>query len=418
MNISKRIKGDIYGGITAGIISLPLALGFGAVSGLGAAAGLYTAIILSIMATVFGSTRTQICGPTGPMTVVVAAMVAAYMDNLAIVFAITALAGIFQIIFGLTKLGKVIKVIPKSVISGFISGIGCITVLLQLAPFLGLPFRGGAIDTIRYLSTFPAANLQGVLLGVLAFTIVAFLPKQLVKVIPFSLIALVAGTLASIVLRFDVPTIGVIQNGMPEIRVVSIDLDKLLYIIPLALSIAVLSSIDTLMTSLVVDKKLNTRHNSNKDLIGIGLGNALAGVFGGFAGSNSTVPTMANIKFGGTTRFSGIASTSTLILILLFLAPVVGVIPLAVLAGILVRIGIGVIDWRFLKEILKGKQRAQDALSMLAVLIITIFGNLIVGVVAGTLLYYLIRCARYFIIHRRRIYRRLAQDAYVQSDIL
>ena len=402
MNISKRIKGDIFGGITAGIISLPLALGFGAVSGLGAAAGLYTAIILTFMAAIFGSTRTQISGPTGPMTVVMATFIAVYADNLAVIFMITALAGIFQIIFGLTKLGKLIKIIPKAAISGFISGIGCITIVLQLAPFFGLPAQGGVVNTIGYLLSLPALNVQSALLGALALIIVTIPSQKWTKLIPVSLIALVIGTLVSVIYHFDVPIIGTIPRALLEVRIAPIYFEKLLYIIPIALSIALVSSLDTLLTSRVVDKKLGTKHNSDKDLIGIGLGNAMAGVFGGFAGSNSTVPTMANIKFGGRTRFSGIISGAILLGILLFMAPIARVIPLAVLAGILVKIGFSVIDWKFLGKIIRREQTAEDMVAMLTVLGCTIFGYLITGVIAGTALYYMIRTVRYLLILRRR----------------
>ena len=398
-----KIKGDIFGGITAGVISLPMALGFGAASGIGAAAGLYTAIILTLMASVFGSTKTQISGPTGPMVVLVAAIAATYMDNIAIVFVITALAGIFQIILGITKMGRFIRLVPPSAISGFISGIGIIVIVTQLPPLLGLASQGNVVNSLRYMMYLPPINFYSLFVGALAFSIVFFSPKQLGKIIPFSLLALIIGTLVAVLAGFSVPQLGLIPSGLPQISLAPISMDKFIYILPVAFGLALLSSIDTLLTSRAVDKVLGTKHNSNKDLVGIGLGNALAGVFGGFAGSNSTVPTMTNIKFGATGRLSGVITACLLLLTLFVLAPVASKIPMAVLSGILIKIGLDVIDWRFIRRVgqnlrvlAKKLDLMTDAAVMGTVFMITIFWNLIVAVGVGVVLHYAIRTVRYF----------------------
>ena len=397
MKTYKNTPGDIFGGITAGIVTIPLALGFGAISGLGAAAGLYTAIILCLVVSVFGGTRTQISGPTGPMTVFIAAIVAAYADNMAIVFAIMAMAGLFQIMFGFARAGALLKFIPKATIAGFISGIGVITIILQLPLLLGFTSPGGILPTIKYLTAFPEINVHGALLGLLAFIIVMFPPKRLLAILPFSLVALVAGTIAAVWLAWDVPTIGYIPT-----RLINMNLDfslfgveTFMYIIPIALGLALLSSIDTLMTSKAVTQAIHTKNNYNKDLVGIGIANTVSSLFGGFAGSNSTVPTMANIKFGGRARLSALVAAAVLLSVLFFLAPVASLIPLAVLAGILVRVGIGIIDWKLLGKIITFRTRKRDAVAMLTVLAFTMFGELVTGVVIGSLLYRTLRYARY-----------------------
>jgi SulP family sulfate permease len=368
-----NIKGDIFGGITAGIIALPLALAFGVASGLGAAAGLYGAIIVGLFAAVFGGTPTQISGPTGPMTVIIASVAATHLDNPSIVFDAIVLSGIFQIIFGLTKIGSLINFVPNPVISGFMTGIGCIVIKLQLSAFSGT---------------------QSIILGALTLLIVFLTPKKIGQVIPLSLLALFICTLAAVFFNFNVPIIGTIPSGLPEIRVAPVEFSALLQVLPLALGLALLGSIDSLLTSLVADKQTNTKHNSNKELIGQGLGNFFAGIFGGLAGAGATMRTVVNIKSGATTRLSGVIHSLVLILILLVFAPAAQAIPLAVLAGILIKVGTDIMDYDFFKNIRSTPK--SDIIVMLTVLLITVFGNLIAAVGTGVVLHVIFKkaCAK------------------------
>ncbi|GBF23469.1 sulfate permease, SulP family [Candidatus Gastranaerophilus sp. (ex Termes propinquus)] len=384
-NILKTVKGDIFGGITAGIIALPLALGFGVASGLGAAAGLYGAIILGLFAALFGGTRTQISGPTGPMTVIVASVAALYSDNLAAVFVLMSLSGLFQIVYGLCRVGKFINLVPNPVVSGFMTGIGCIIITLQLNPFLGQPSSGGTLSAIKSLLALPNVNIQCVILAAAALLIVFLTPKKIGKTVPPSLLALVACTILAVLLHFSVPAIGSIPNVLPEIKIAPIDLKTFFDILPLAFGLSLLGSIDSLLTSLVADKQTNTKHDSNKELIGQGLGNMFAGIFGGLAGAGATMRTVINIKSGATTRLSGTVHSLVLILILLVFAPLAELIPIAVLSGILIKIGIDIMDWEFLKNIHKISKR--DTMVMLTVLFITVFGNLILAVAVGVVLH-------------------------------
>ena len=276
-NILSNFKGDLAGGITAGIIALPLAIAFGVSSGLGATAGIYGAIIVGMLASIFGGTPTQISGPTGPLTVVVASVVTLHSSNPGLIFPAIFLSGIFQIILGIFKVGKLINFIPYPVISGFMSGIGAIIILLQINPLLGIEFSGtpveGLISAVKHL---PNYSMDSLLLAVLTLIIVFFSPKKITKIIPSPLIALIIGTVTAVFFNMDVSTIGEIPRTLPSIILPNINLDNIEIIVPISLTIAVLGSIDSLLTSLVADSMTRTKHESNKELIGQGIGNMLA----------------------------------------------------------------------------------------------------------------------------------------------
>ncbi len=384
IDISK-LRGNIFGGITAGVIALPLCLAFGVSSGLGAVAGLYGAIFLSLFASIFGGTPTQISGPTGPMTVIIASLVVAHPGNYRLIFATIFLAGLFQIIFGIAKLGKAVKYVPYPVISGFMSGIGVIILLLQLNPITGINFSGIPIDGVIYFfQNLSKIDYTSLLLGMFALGIIFFTPSKASKYIPSPLLALIVVTLISIANGFDVPTIGHIPQEFPKIQLGLISFKELQIAIPMALTLGVLGSIDSLLTSLVADSITKTKHNSNKELIGQGIGNIIASVFGGIAGAGATMRTVVNVKAGGTSRLSGVVQSLFLICVVLFFAPYVSKIPLAVLAGILVKVGIDIIDYKFLKVIKVAPKR--DILVMLIVFIITVLDDLIFAVGVGIVL--------------------------------
>ena len=377
-----NLKGDIFGGITAAVIALPLALAFGVASGAGAVAGMYGAIILGFFASLLGGTPTQISGPTGPMTVVIASAIALFAGDINAVMCVIFLTGIFQIIFGFTKIGKYVKYIPYPVISGFMSGIGLIIIILQLNPFLGLPGLGSVIQTLYNLpTTFNNISVQALFVSVATLLIMFFTPKRISKVVPTALIALVLMTVVSVSFDFDIPTIGVIPNSLPEFSFPSFGIDQSKDILVLSITLALLGTIDTLLTSLVADSITKTKHNPNKELIGQGIGNTIISLVGGIAGAGATMRTVINVKSGGTTRLSGIIHAITLLCIMLFLAPIASQIPLAVLAGILMKVGIDILDYKFL-QIARTAPR-HDLLVMFAVFFLTVFVDLIVAVGTG-----------------------------------
>lgn len=383
--ILSNFKGDLLGGITAGVIALPLAIALGVSSGLGATAGIYGSIIVGMLASIFGGTPTQISGPTGPLTVVIASVVAMHSDNANLIFAAILLSGIFQIILGLFKVGKLVNFIPYPVISGFMSGIGAIIILLQLNSFLGLEFNGTPVEAlINVFKSIPNSDLHSVIIGALTLLIVFFTPKKLAKIIPPPLIALILGTLTAIIFNFDVKTIGEIPQAFPNLTIPTFKLSEIEIIIPIALTLAIVGSIDSLLTALVADSLTKTKHESNQELIGQGIGNIVAALFGGVVSCGAMMRTAVNIKSGGRTRLSGIIHSILLILIIVFLAPVAAKIPLAVLAGILIKVGIGIIDYKFIKLIKVAPRN--DLLVMLLVFLITIFDDLILAVGVGVVL--------------------------------
>ena len=376
-------KNDIFGGVTAAVVALPLALAFGVASGAGAIAGLYGAIILGFFASLFGGTSTQISGPTGPMTVITASALVTFQNDLQSVFTVIFLAGLIQISFGFIKIGKWIKYIPYPVISGFMTGIGFIIIILQINPFLGVDSYGSVIQTLIELpNTINQIDLDSLVIATITLIIMFFTPKVISNYIPSALIALFFVSYFSIFMNFSVSTIGAIPMGFPEITLpFSFDILQISTIISLAITLALLGSIDSLLTSLVADSMTKTKHKPNKELIGQGIGNAVCSFFGAIPGAGATMRTVINIKSGGTTKTSGIVHSLTLLLIVLVLAPFASSIPLAVLSGILIKVGFDILDYKFIKLI--NKVSKQDLLIMVTVVILTVFVDLIMAVGVG-----------------------------------
>lgn len=358
--ISKdTLRGDLLGGITTGIVALPLALAFGEASGLGPIAGVWGAIILGFLAAAIGGTPTLISGPTGPVLIVIAGLVAARPDQPAVIASVVILAGALQVLLGMLRVGKYINLVPYSVIAGFMSGIGLIVIMLQVIPLIGQEApRGGVLATITALpSAVTQTNLAALALGLLTFSVATFWPKFMSKLFPAALAALLMGTVASLFVPGAVPRLDDIPTGFPDLVPPSLDIGDAVFIIQSALVLAVLGSIDTLVTSLIADRMTQTRHQSNRELVGQGIGNAVCGVFGAMPGSGTTTPTVVNIRSGGTTRLSGMIHALFLLAVLFLLAPVAAQIPTAVLAGLLVRIGLNIIDFDYLRNALRGPDR-------------------------------------------------------------
>lgn len=473
----KHIKGDIFGGITAGIVALPLALAFGVQSGMGAIAGLYGAMMLGVFAALFGGTKTQVSGPTGPMTVVSAVVIATAIEisgslqaGMGIIIAIFLLAGGFQILLGLVKVGKYIKYIPYPVLSGFMTGIGIIIILYQLYPFMGHKSAKNTIQIITQISEpLSALNWMAIGLGGLTMAIIYLFPR-VTKAVPSTLVALLVATLVAYFFHMDVPLIGDIPSGLPSLKIggelmldpsitwtavgqyiphigvfpldiplmgeippdmplvrelpidpfmigsiidqgisynydlplnvpfipsdiplvrtgglLSIDSSLTWMILEFAATLAILGAIDSLLTSVIADNLTKTKHNSHRELIGQGIGNIASGLIGGLPGAGATMRTIVNVHAGGKTRLSGLIHGLLLFAILLGLGKYASKIPMCVLAGILITVGIGIVDYHKGLRHLFHVPRA-DSVILIIVMAITIFGNLIHAVGVGVVL--------------------------------
>ncbi|MDY6804453.1 MAG: SulP family inorganic anion transporter [Cyanobacteriota bacterium] len=402
---TSNLRGDIFGGLTAAVIALPMALAFGvgiaAAAGnpegfSGAQAGLYGAVLVGLFAALFGGTPTLISEPTGPMTVVMAtvvtSLVAAYPENpglgLALSFTVVMMAGLFQIAFGLLRLGKYITLMPYTVISGFMSGIGIILIILQIPPFLGQKNPGGGV--IGILQNIPnfLGNIQPieVVLAGMTVAILYLTPKSVTKWVPPQLVALIVGTIIA-ALFFSgagvrtIGTLGEIPSGLPQLRLPIFTFREFNMMFVDATILAMLGCIDALLTSVVADSLTRTQHDSDKELIGQGIGNVASGLFGGLPGAGATMGTVVNINSGAKTALSGLSRAVVLLLVVLFASGVTKAIPLAVLAGIALQVGIKIIDWSFLKR--AHQISLKGAAIMYGVIGLTVFVDLITAVGVG-----------------------------------
>ena len=463
-----NIKGDAFGGITAGVVALPLALAFGVSSGLGPSAGLYGAIFISFFAALFGGTNTQISGPTAPMTavrmVVISGIVAANDGDLAIalpaILTVFLIAGLSQVGLGVLGLGKYIKYIPYPVVSGFMTAIGVIILLTQILPSLGYSpkedidyvnqFKAQAEEVIlenilkdeasdgilvledftetiaraslisqddirkesEILATKSASGTVGALkvmpralqninwlefLLALGTILIIYGFKHITTAIPSTLVALVVMSGIAIAFGLDYKPIEEIPSGLPILQLEIFTTFKFATITPYiftGFTLALLGAIDSLLTSIVADNMTKTQHNPNKELIGQGIGNSIASIFGGIPGAGATIRTVVNINSGGKTKLSGMIAGVMLLFILLALGPVASKIPTAVLSGILITVGIGVMDYKGLKAIpalprdvsLGPIKLSSEVLIMLVVLVLSTFWDLIFAVGIGLII--------------------------------
>ena len=398
----KNIRGDILGGLTAAVVALPLALAFGetALGDGGAIYGLYGAVIVGFLAALFGGTPSQVSGPTGPMSVTVAVLVIAILQKeslsslpaekiVPLIMGAVIVGGIFQILFGLLKLGKYITLVPYSVVSGFMSGIGFIIIATQLGPLLGIQTEKGVLNGLISLFQNFSPFIPSVIVSALTLIIVFFAPRKITQWVPSPLLALLIITPLSVIIFNDsnliekgkeiLPRIGDIPEGglqfsMPDFKYRTLILTG-------GLQLAVLGAIDSLLTSLVADNITQTRHDSNRELIGQGIGNAVGGFFGGLPGAGATMRTVINVKSGGATPLSGMTHSIVLLIVLVAAGPLASQIPKALLAGILIKVGLDIIDWRFLLR--AHKLSLKTAAVMYGVLLMTVFWNLIWAVLVG-----------------------------------
>lgn len=389
----RNLKGDIFGGLTAAVVALPMALAFGIASGAGAAAGLWGAILVGFFAALFGGTPSLISEPTGPMTVILTAVIAGLQVNnpdnyLALAFTVVMMAGVFQIIFGVLRLGRYITMLPYNVISGFMTGIGVILIFLQLAPFLGQETpAGGVLSVIQNLPTL-ITNIDPweTILGAITLAILFLYPSQFKKVMPPQLVALVIGTAISLIFFSGVEirtigTIGEITPGLPELQMPAFTPGNARLMFVNAIVLATVGSIDCLLTCLVSESLTRQDCKSNKELVGQGVANLITGLCGGIAGSGATTATVVNIQAGGRTALSGLSRALVLFIVVLWAAPLTSAIPLAVLAGIVLKVGINIIDWGFLKRVHKISWKAAGI--VYGVVLLTVFVDLMIAVAVG-----------------------------------
>jgi SulP family sulfate permease len=387
-----HIKRDLYGGVTAAIVALPLALAFGGASGAGA--GLWGAVLVGLFATLFGGTPTLISEPTGPMTVVMTAVIASLTarnpeNGLAMAFTVVMLAGLFQIAFGFLKLGRYITQMPYTVISGFMSGIGFILIILQLGPLLGQAIpKGGVMGTLTALpQLLQNARPTEVLLALITLAILWLTPSRVKKVAPPQLIALVIGTLLPLSLLSGgdggegIRRIGEITSGFPKLQVPAFAVGELRLMFIDAAVLGMLGCINALLTAVIADSVTRTEHNSNKELIGQGLGNLVSGLFGGIAGAGATMGMVVNIQAGGRSALSGISRALILMVVILAGGRLAAQIPRAVLAGIALKVGVDIVDWGFIKR--AHRISISGAVIMYLVIALTVLVDLIVAVGVG-----------------------------------
>lgn len=385
-----NIRGDLFGGVTTAIISLPLALAFGVASGAGAEAGIWGAILVGLFAALFGGSKSLISEPTGPMTVIMTAILTTMMadypeQGMAMAFTVVMMAGAFQVLIGSLKLGKYITLMPYSVISGFMSGIGVILIILQFAPLLGHSSPpGGVIGTLSNLpSLIFNLSFSELFLGLATLALLFYFPNKYRKYVPAQLVALVAITIVSVILfdTDDVRRIGEIPTALPQPVMPTFTLDMFINMIIDAAMLGTLGCIDTLLTAVIADSLTREEHDSNKELKGQGIANMIAGFFGALPGAGATMGTVVSIQVGARSPLAGIIRSLILMAVVFVAASLIEPIPMAVLAGIALYVGISILDWSFLQR--AHKVSMQQTVIMYGVMLLTVFVDLIVAVGIG-----------------------------------
>ena len=388
MDIKSKLKifsGDILGGLNAAIITLPQALAFGVATGVGASAGLWGAIILSFVAGVLGTKIPVISGVTGPVAIVVASIMHALNKDLNAVIFILFLAGIFQVILSLTKLPEIVKYVPYPVISGFMNGVGIIIIIMQVNPLLGLPAASNTISSIENLiNQLGILNIQEMSIGILTLLIVFGFPKRWNKYVPSQILALIVCTIISVKLGLNVSRISEISVTMPAFVMPKTNLHDLITYLHYGVILAVILSCESLLTGLVCTSITKIQLPAKRLLVAQGIGNIFCALTGTMPGSAATMRTVAALKTGASTRFAAVVTSIILVLLIYKFSDFVAEIPLAVLAGILIKIGYDIIDTKFLKVIKIAPK--DDLYVLITVFLLTVFYNLIVAVGAGIVL--------------------------------
>lgn len=387
---TKNLKGDAFGGVSAAIVSLPLALAFGVASGAGAAAGVYGALLVGLFASLFGGTKTLISEPTGPMTVVFTVVIADMLarhpeQGMAMAFTVVMMAGVVQILLSSLKLGRYITMIPYSVISGFMSGIGCILILLQLGPLIGAKApEPGVMGTITNLDAiFAQFSYQEISIALVSLGILFLTPKALAKKVPPQLIALIVVSVLSMMLfsKAEISRIGDIDIGLPTFYFPTFSDVLLREMFIDAMILGTLGCIDSMLTSLIADNLTKEDHDSDRELRGQGLGNLFSGMFGGLPGAGATMGTVVSIQAGGKTITAGVIRVVVLCIACFALADLLALVPSALLAAIALKVGVDILDWSFIKRAKNASRHT--SMIMYLVLLLTVFVDLILAVGIG-----------------------------------
>lgn len=407
----KIFAGDVLGSLNSAIVALPQALAFGVATGFGASAGVWGAIILCFIAGLIGSKVPLVSGITGPVTIVIASIMAALNADISSVILVIFMAGILQIILSLTSLPAIVKYVPYPVISGFMNGIGVIIIIMQINPLLGCPVMSNTITSISaFFKNLHTINYDALLIGVITLVIVFAIPKKFNKIIPGQAIALVICTLLSMKLGLNVDKISNISITFPHLTLPKADLHAVITYFHYAVTLAIVLSSESLLTVLVADSLLKTKTPSKGMLLGQGVGNMVCALTGSLPGSAATMRTVAAINTGSSTKLTAVINPLILMFLLFKLSGFVAEIPLAVLAGILIKIGDDIIDVKLLKVI---KFAPRDDLYVLAVVfLLTVFYNLIVAVGAG------ITCAALLYAKRTADSAKLVQKTVYDKDII
>ena len=380
---TERFRGDLCAGAVTAVVTLPVASAFGVASGLGAAAGLHGAIAAGFFAALFGGTRCQLSAPTAPTAVAMAVILTGHSSSLAEAMTVVIMGGLLQILMGLSRIGRFVAYTPYAVVSGFMSGIGIIMLVMQCPPFLGAPAApGGAVGALRALpETVGQLGYSAAAIAALTLATASLWPRRLGKYVPAPLAALVAGASLGVLWLNDAPVIGEVPAGLPEIRLELPSAGFLVQALQPALVLALLGSVNSLLTSLVADSLTGARHNPDRELMGQGIGNMVAGVIGGLPCAGATMGTAINIRAGARTRASGALSAVFLLVFLLGLGQYLEPVPRAAFAGILMKVGWDIIDWRLLTRVHRIPR--EHLVVMLITLGLTVFVDLVIGIAVG-----------------------------------
>lgn len=385
----EQFVSDVTAGIIVAIIALPLSIALAIASGVSPEKGLHTAIIAGFIISAFGGSRVQIGGPTGAFMVIVYGIVTQFgIDGLIIA---TILAGIIMIIFGFLRLGSVIKFIPYPITTGFTSGIAVVIFSSQIKDFFGLRSGNLPVEFLDkwkvYFESFNTISLQTVIVGLVALFIIVLWPK-INRKIPGALIALIVTSAIVKLLNLEVATIGTkfgeLSSALPNIQIPNITLEKVSLLIVPAFTIAILGSIESLLSAVVSDGMINGKHRSNMELIAQGIANIASALFGGIPATGAIARTVANIKNGGRTPIAGMVHAVMLLLILMLFMPLAKMIPLTSLSAILIVVAYNMSEWREFKELFKSPK--SDVIVLLVTFFITVFIDLVKAIQIGVIL--------------------------------
>lgn len=384
----QQLVKDIIAGVIVAIIALPLSIALALASGVGPEQGIYTAIVAGFLISFFGGSTVQIAGPTAAFATIVAGIVAKNgMDGLIIA---TVIAGVILIIMGLCRVGALIKFIPFTIVTGFTAGIAVTIIIGQLKDFFGLTYAAGVkpVETMEKLTCvfefFGTVNVWAIIVGIICLGILIIWPF-VNKTIPGSLIAVIVGILLVKFANLPVNTIGdlyTINSGLPAFHLPDVSLEVIKAELPDGFTIAVLAAIESLLSCVVADGMVNSRHRSNMELVAQGIGNLGSALFGGIPATGAIARTAANIKNGGRTPVAGIVHSVVLVLVLLFLMPYAALIPMPTIAAILFMVAYNMCGWRTFVKLCKTAPKSDIAV-LVVTFVLTVVFDLVVAIEVG-----------------------------------